>query len=69
MKHLCNKTHIFMIADHAAIVDRNSTALLPSVLQGKQPVVSGISGRQAAVAIYAKDAAFLMQAFRCKMIQ
>ena len=69
IKYLCNKAHILMITDHAAIVDCNPTAFLSPVLQGKQSVVGSVSRCQAAVAIYTEDTAFLMQAFRCKMIQ
>lgn len=61
VKDLADKSHILMSGDDTPVVDGYAAAFLTSVLQGKKSVIAGIGRCKAVVAVYAEDAALLVQ--------
>ncbi len=59
-KHLADQTQILIGGKHAVIVNHNSTALLPPVLQGVQPVISRPCRIKRIFVYNTKHAAFFM---------
>ncbi len=60
-EHLGNKAHVFGAGNNTAVVHSNSTAFLPTMLEGQQSVVGGIRRIYGAVGINPEDTAFLVK--------
>ena len=59
-KHLAHQAQPFMAGEHAVVVDDDSAALLPAVLQGVQAVIGQTRHILLALAVDAEHAAFFV---------